>query len=158
MTCQKYFCLKCWRCSGLLRALKAGRALRGWGWDTGTDCTVRSLLPMGLASVHLLLAGSTQSWAGSCGGAAVSVLLWLLSALCPEGWAPPSCASPEFCVSHWNTCVLPCSLQQGLLLNEYWMSTMSSVPHCVQAGVAGLWEVTVEATDSCACVPGDCWK
>ncbi|KAF2986509.1 hypothetical protein EK904_003773 [Melospiza melodia maxima] len=40
--------LKCWRCSGLLRALKAGTALRGWGSDTGTDCTVRSLLPCGL--------------------------------------------------------------------------------------------------------------
>lgn len=35
---------------------------------------------------------------------------------------------------------------------------MSDVPSCVHAGVAGLCEVTVETTDSCACVPGDCWK
>lgn len=31
-------------------------------------------------------------------------------------------------------------------------------PDCGHAGVPGLCEVTVETTDSCACVPGDCWK
>lgn len=30
-TCWKHFCLKCWRCSGLFRALEAGLALREAG-------------------------------------------------------------------------------------------------------------------------------
>lgn len=109
MTCWKYFGSKCWRCSGLLRALKAGTALRGWGSDTGTDCTVRSLLPRGLG-----LCAPAACWQYLRLGRSLLGQL-SVSALCPEGCAPPSCTSPGLCVSHWNTCALPCSLQQGLL-------------------------------------------
>lgn len=83
-------------------------------------------------------------------------VLWLLSALGPEGWAQPSRASPG--VEPWNTFALPCSLQQGLLLDERWIGNVSAVPDFVQAGVAGMWEVIVKTTDSCTGVPGACWE
>lgn len=38
------------------------------------------------------------------------------------------------------------------------MSSVSNVPDLVHAAVAGLWEVTIKSTDSCTCVPGDCWE
>lgn len=112
-----------------------------WAWPLCTCC--------------LLLA---WSWAGSCGGWLARVLLRLLSILYPKGWAWPSRANPGVvCEPLGHFCILLFTTA-GLLLKEYWMSSMSNVPDFVHAGVAGLWEVTIKTTDSCACVPGDCWE
>lgn len=104
------------------------------GLDTGTQCAVRNLLPpgLGLCPCSLLAVPGCGAW--------LCRVLWLLSALCPEGWARSSCASPGIVCEPWNAFALPCSLQQGLLLKECWIGDMSTVPGFVQAGVLGCWK------------------
>lgn len=70
-TCWKHFCLKCWRCSGLLGALEAGLALREAGAQAeeltaqwGICCPVR--LASAPAACWQYLALGRYLWVGGC--------------------------------------------------------------------------------------------
>lgn len=157
LTSWKSFCWNLWRCSGLFRALEAGTALKGWGSDAGTLHSEDSAALWTWTLCPSFLLAVPKDVQVTVGGWLSPVNLQLLSALCLCGVSLAQRCWPlvPVCVcgplEHFF--VLPCSLQHGLLLNEYWMSSVSSLVH---AGVAGLWEGTVKTTASC--VPGDCWE